>query len=1408
MEIGVLGPLVVDGDAVRLAPRDRVVLAALTLRPGELVAAEQLADALWVNAPPATWSKVVQGSIVRLRKLLGPAAIETLPRGYRLVMPAHELDAREFERLVGRAREQLTLGEAERASYTLAEALALWRGRALADLDGWDVGRVEAGRLDELRRDAEELSVDAALRAGRHREVLAEARALVEAAPLRERRWELLALAQYQAGRQGDALRTLREVKKVLLNELGLDPSHDLVALEQAILRQDPSLLAGVALGEPSATCPYFGLVPYDVDDAEGFFGRDADITAGLQRLATSGMLAVVGPSGCGKSSLVRAGIAATLRRDGGRVVVITPGQRPMEAMTAVPSSGRPTVLVVDQCEEAVSLCDDPTERARFFTALVAHARTNLLVIALRADRLGDLAAYFDFARLVERGLYLLNPMSEPSLRATIEGPARQAGLALEPGLVELLVEEVTREPGALPLLSHVLRRTWALREGATLTVDGYRATGGIRHAVAHTAEWLYEQVQPEQRPMLRDLLLRLLTSGPGGEPVRRPVPRRLVAADAKHEQLVELLVGARLVTSDDGVVELAHEVLARAWPRLRGWLDEDSEGQRILRHLTMAADTWHIMSRPDSELYRGARLAQVLEWRLTANPDLTPTERAFLDAGRRLADADEHTAAQQARTQARVNRRLRGLLAAGAFLLVAALVAGTLAVRQANRATDATRTADAQRVASQAQIVDRLDQSLLLALASLRLDHSAGGGASLLAALARSPAITSYLPALDQPFWHLDVSRDGDAVGVMDLAGRVRFYNPQNWQRLGVFDPHPPGWKTQVACVCNPVTFSPDGARVAVAIPTLAAASVRLLNTRNYRPVASQLGGLPPSAQPVDMDFSEDGRYLAVTFNLFPKDPFAAPALGSWAYVWDLTQPTAPLMKVPQTGDNPFAELSPEGALLYTVPGLSSDAPPVVRVFNAQTGEQVSSLGALGRPLALSSDGSMIAYAAGSEVVLVDTSTGKELRRLRGHHGVLGQIDFSRDDALVAAVSDDRTAMVWETSSGRARERLQLGTGSFADVRFSADGGQLFATVDGGLLAFDLDGSSRFIRRTALPDPVQYPEGWTSRSVSPRGDTLAVAVWDPEIQAERVHLVDLQTRRRVNLGLNIEVQSWRPDGRRLAVTDASGVRVLNSTSGDTVEQRGFEGGAGALTYSDDGARLLAEVNGGVAVLDAKTLQPLTETVRLEGRSASLVGFGPTESSAVITTADEPRAAFDFTLTQGWALVDIDSDAVVREGALTVPPHSSATAPDGDRLAVAGAGRVEIIDLASGQSRVSADVGVEAESEGEHLAYSADGSLLVSSDNTGRVSLWDGRSAELLGTVAPGGDMSSPIFLADNRTVLIPSWDGAVYEWNTSMKHAIDFACDVVGHGFTTTQWQQLVPNHPFEPICPTGATS
>ena len=514
MGIALLGPLVVNDGAVRLGSRDRTVLSALAMRPGEVLSAERLADAVWPDVPPASWQKNLQGCVVRLRKALGTDSIVTSPQGYRLVVPADEVDGQVFERGVARGSELLTLGSYERAAFTLRDALTLWRGPALVDLEEWEPGSQDAERLEGLRREAQELWLEAALKAGHHREVLPEAQAMVRAMPLRERRWLLLALAQYQSGRQGEALRTLHQLRQVLVAELAVDPGPEIVALEQAILRQEPSLLVEPAQDHPDEGCPYRGLTPYDVADAEGFFGRDKDVAACLERLRDTGVLAVVGPSGSGKSSLVRAGVAAALARDGRSVVPVIPGAHPLDMLSALPNPSHQSTLVVDQCEEVFSVCPDLAEQRAFLDRVVEHARTAPVVVALRADRMGDVSGHPGFAKLVERGLYVLAAMAPDDLAAAIEGPARQVGLIVEPGLVDLLVREVEGEPGALPMLSHALRETWLRREGRTLTVSGYQASGGIRGAVAQSAEDVYRQVGEGERRALRDMLLRLVTPG------------------------------------------------------------------------------------------------------------------------------------------------------------------------------------------------------------------------------------------------------------------------------------------------------------------------------------------------------------------------------------------------------------------------------------------------------------------------------------------------------------------------------------------------------------------------------------------------------------------------------------------------------------------------------------------------------------------------------------------------------------------------------------------------------------------------------------------------------------------------------------------------------------------------------
>ena len=225
------------------------------------------------------------------------------------------------------------------------------------------------------------------------------------------------------------------------------------------------------------------------MDDEERYFGREEELDRGLQALERHGVLVVSGSSGVGKSSFVRAGIGAHFAARGRRVIVVTPGERPVQTLRELVEHDSESLLIVDQCEQAFAN-DDPDETRQFFDELGRMVFRGPTVMTIRADRLGDLADQSGFAGLIQSHLLMLGPLSAEGLRAVIEKPARQAGLILEPGLVEILTRDA--DGRNLPLLSHALHQVWERREGRVLSVDGYRASGEIEGAVAQTAEEVF----------------------------------------------------------------------------------------------------------------------------------------------------------------------------------------------------------------------------------------------------------------------------------------------------------------------------------------------------------------------------------------------------------------------------------------------------------------------------------------------------------------------------------------------------------------------------------------------------------------------------------------------------------------------------------------------------------------------------------------------------------------------------------------------------------------------------------------------------------------------------------------------------------------------------------------------------
>ncbi len=247
MEFRILGPLEAEigGQLLPLrGRRQRALLALLLLNANEVVPDDRLLEDLWGAEPPSSGRAALRVRVSQLRKALGEggSSLLTRPPGYVLHVEHDRIDARLFERLLGAGRKQLAEGSPQMAALTLREALALWRGPALADLAYESFTQPEIARLEELRRAGLEEQIEADLALGRHPELVGELESLVAAEPLRERLRGQLMLALYRSGRQADALAAYRDGRRKLVDDLGIEPGRPLAELEAAILRQDPEL--------------------------------------------------------------------------------------------------------------------------------------------------------------------------------------------------------------------------------------------------------------------------------------------------------------------------------------------------------------------------------------------------------------------------------------------------------------------------------------------------------------------------------------------------------------------------------------------------------------------------------------------------------------------------------------------------------------------------------------------------------------------------------------------------------------------------------------------------------------------------------------------------------------------------------------------------------------------------------------------------------------------------------------------------------------------------------------------------------------------------------------------------------------------------------------------------------------
>jgi DNA-binding SARP family transcriptional activator/WD40 repeat protein len=1425
--IQVLGPTTVD-DSQSLSPRDRTVLGALVVDRGSVTAPDRLAEALWGEDVPGSWRKVVQNSVVRLRRALGPAAIETTSDGYRLALGADDVDAWRFEHLLATAQSLAQVGESDRVAYTLDRALGLWRGEPLQDLDGWPPASAEVGRLQELRRSSEEHLAEALLDVGEHEQVIPRARALAAAEPLRERRWEILALALYRSGRQAEALRALSHARRTLRDELGIEPRAELVALEQAMLDQDPALATPAARGAVSERCPYKGLEVYDVDDADWFFGREAIVEACRRRLAQVGALVVAGGSGSGKSSLVRAGLVPRVRGDGRAVALCTPGADPAAAVaTALSVTGSDAALVVDQAEEVFTLCHDVTKRNAFAATIADHAARRPVVMVLRADHIASTAAHRELSRMVEDGLFLLGAMNENELRDAIEEPARLAGCRLESGLVDLLVRDVLDEPGALPLLSHALVETWTRREGSVLTVAGYRDAGGVRGAVARTAERLYEALPESQRVLARALFLRLVETTEH-DVVRHPVPMRALGEEPEQRAVVDTLSTARLITVGQDTVEIAHEALASAWPRLRGWLQEDREGQRMRQHLAAAAAEWEACDRDPSELYRGARLRTALDWASTADASLTSVERAFLDAGAERERTDAEVLREQAQTQARSNRRLRRSLAAVAVLLVCALVAGAIAIDQSARAGDERDRAEAtaratavQNLASQSRNLrnTKRDLAALLAVAGYRLAPGPETESALFATFTGSPGFVGHLHGADA--WRSGMFLPGGhALALVDSAGELRVFDADRLTETEYVT------ISSAGVVDAAMAVSRDGSTLAVAVDTGdedAPSELRVLDPTTLQP---GFDALPLDFAVRSLAVSPDGRLVAVSGGDDARVEIRDARTGALAAAVDA--PPAPT-SAPSEG--------PTAALAFAAPDrlvIASHA-GAIRTIDAGTGRELDSIevdpnlagpvyagdrGQAGWVVRLTADGRTAVTSGPEGTMRWDLSTGRPLWRTpAGPQGCRSFAIVEAPDArVICGVDTYAVALDLETGVTRP-ERYEGNQNMIGDLAISADGRVLAAIIGTDLEDVQDDGASptATIWRVDGTGPVHRKLGTgplVPGGYNPEGDLLQVRepsdttgpVRQAPVPLDPNHdqrVIDPETGAVVDELDEMAAAFWAGRGDVLVglCTDGAGCRYdlardARPRGGRSPGELGIAVPAGILPDGAHERVIVWDFDGHVraASPDGSPTSPSFDIPATgpEFFSAWTLGVSPDGRTLVGTSFEHGLHSWD--VATGERTAGPLPDYVIH-----------AMSPDGEVVAWTQDSRIRLFDprtLEPLSEQLPASFGRIL-----YLWFSADGQRVLIASGDGAYRLVDWPSFSLLGDPIPfgrgiPGPWSYPDLRSDGEEMVLPGLNG-VTVWDLDTETWLDRACALAGRDLTEAEWQQYLGAFgPQQEIC------
>lgn len=1160
--------------------------------------------------------------------------------------------------------------------------------------------------------------------------------------------------------------------------------------------------------------CPYLGLRAFSEDDAPFFFGRESLVQQLIQTLIQQPFLAVVGASGSGKSSVVQAGLMAQVRQgkqipgsESWWIQSFRPGARPLTALAQclaskeleqlqlegmlyqgvesfvywLRSRAEPMlILVVDQCEELFTLA--PAEDRQRFLDLVfgaiEHASDRFkLLITLRSDFVAPCLEYSVLAKALQQSSILIPPvLNEDDYRQVILRPAEKVGLQVDPGLVEVLVQELSYTAADLPLLEFVLEQLWEQRQPGKLTLQVYQQQiGGLRGALERKAQALYDSLDPAAQACTRWIFLSLTQLGEGTEDTRRRVAKSDLVVKKYSADLIErtlqALISAKLVvigttdTATNGpnvqsldtpsaksdlssptppskphsplphspspvTVEVAHEILIRHWSTLRWWLEENRSRLRAQRQVEQAAAQWWQGGQQSDFLLRGVRLDAAEELYVQYTDELSQEVQQFIEAG----------LAEREREQRQTKRRLRQAQAAVVLigsLGIAATGFGGFAYLQRQRA-----------LLNEITTLNALSESQFLANRQLE-------------------AVTTSLKAgqqMQQMGWigiNPKTATEVKTQTVATLQQAVEQTYEQN--RLE-------GHSERVTSVA----ISPDGQRIASGSDD---ATVRLWTTD---------GSLERILKATD-------RITAVGFSPDSQTLAAASADGTvtqWNAAGEVT------LRINTGNWVTSLALSSDGQQLVT-----GSRDKTVKLWNAATGQLLKTFtGDSGfvNSVRFSPDNRLLASASeGGRIRLWAMAQGRLLQSLTGHQGRITSIAFSPDTKQLISAGEDRFVRLWNLSS--ATPTILAEQQEVNQVQFSPNGKQLVLAKDDGTLElmqldgtpiatlkghgdvvlsaeFSPDGQSivsgsadKTVRLWTVPALDQSTAGMNAMSVSPDGQTFATADWEGKISVWRRegHAKVLLKSWQAD-SVSVSTLSFSPDGRRIASGSEAQTIKLWDLNGSL--QQTLTGHTAKITdvrFSPDGQWLAsASDDNTVRLWRANDGHPIR----------ALAGHRDGASSVAWSQNGQLLASGGYDNTvKLWQL----NGTLVR----TLTGHGLAIAavtfsPNGQTLASASWDNTiklwTVSDGALQHTLTGHQAGVTS------LAFASDGKTLASSSADRTLKLWNPIDGSLNKTLLGQTDGISSLSFSPDGKALISSSESNIQIWNLNLADLLERGCDRV----------------------------